>query len=128
MRVLLTEATFDESVPVRTDLEVAGFDVYPCHRRSGVCQAFTSSCPLDLVDIDVAVVVRSGGRAELTAREFGAVCAHRAGVPVLVTSADELPPPVVPVGLVATGTAAVPRPELVQAVQRTRQPVMKEAS
>jgi hypothetical protein len=128
MRVLLTEATFDESVPVRTDLEAAGFEVHPCHLRSGVCQGSTGFCPLDLVDIDVAVVVRSGGRPELTAREFGAVCAHRAGVPLLVTSADELPPPVVPVGLVGTGAGAVPRAELVETVQRTRQTVMKEAS
>jgi len=128
MRVMLTEATFDESAPVRADLEAAGFEVYPCHRRSGVCEAFTGSCPLDLVDIDVAVVVRSGGRPELTTREFGAVCAHRAGVPLLVTSADELPPPVVPDGLIGMATAGAPRGELVKAIQRTRQAISKHVT
>jgi hypothetical protein len=118
MRVLLTEATFEESVPIQAALGAAGFDVYPCHRRSGLCQAFSSSCPLDLVDVDVAVVVRSGGRSELTTREYGAVCAHRAGVPLLVTSADDLPAPAVPVGLAGPASAAVPRDELPEACRR----------
>ena len=128
MHVLLTEATFEESVPVQAELEAAGFEVYPCHDRSGVCQAFATACPLDLVDIDVAVVVRSGGRPELTAREYGAVCAHRAGVPLLVTAADELPVPTVPVGLTGLASTAVPRSGLADACRLITKPIAEEPS
>ncbi len=118
MRIMLTEATFEESVPVQAELEAAGFEVYPCHVRSGACQAFTGSCPLDLMDVDVAVVVRSGSRNELTTREYGAICSYRAGVPVVVTSADELPLPVVPAALTGVAAMAAPHGQLVDACRR----------
>ncbi|MFD5246120.1 hypothetical protein ACFWIW_16335 [Amycolatopsis sp. NPDC058340] len=101
MRVLLTEAVFGDSDAVAKALREAGCRVSACHVRSGICRAFSpgGTCPLDEADPpDLAVDVRSH-EAELTAREFGVVCALRARVPVVVTPAPGSGEPLIPQGI-----------------------------
>jgi len=100
MRVLVTEAMFDESRAVVTALRDLGCRVSPCHGRSGVCRALAPGgiCPLDEDDRpDLAVDVRAA-EPGLTAREFGVVCALRARVPVVMTTAGNTDAPIVPPG------------------------------
>jgi hypothetical protein len=101
MHVLVTEAAFGESAPVVDALRRASHQVSACHDGSGVCQALRSGrhCPLDSGEpVDLMVDVR-GQESELTAREFGVVCAIRDQVPVAVVGVDPLVPPTVPAGL-----------------------------
>lgn len=110
MRILLTEAGFDESREIAAALRELGCRVSPCHVRSGVCRALASggTCPLDEEDRpDLAVDVR-GTEAGLTAREFGVVCALRARVPVVMTTTGGAGAPVVPPGFEHRVTACPP--------------------
>ncbi|WP_037305850.1 hypothetical protein [Amycolatopsis orientalis] len=110
MRILLTEATFDESGAVATALRNLGCRVSPCHVRSGVCRALApgGTCPLDEADRpDLAVDVRAA-ESGLTSREFGVVCALRARVPVVMTAASGTGAPCVPPGFEHRVTACPP--------------------
>lgn len=101
MHVLVTEANFGDSARVLPRLRDLGCRVSTCHTATGLCRALEpgSRCPLDEPGgVDLLVDVRSVGE-ELTAREFGAVCAVRARVPAAVTDADAGRVPTVPVGL-----------------------------
>jgi hypothetical protein len=100
MHVLLTEAQSGGADAVATQLREIGCRVTGCHDRGGICRALAPAghCPLDGREpVDLVVDVRAP-MPELTAREFGAVCAIRAGVPVIVVSTDGSRP-VVPPGL-----------------------------
>ncbi|MGX7829594.1 hypothetical protein ACTG9Q_31340 [Actinokineospora sp. 24-640] len=105
--VLLTEARFGDAEPVAARLRETGAQVSTCHGDSGLCRALApgSSCPLDgRVDrVDLVVDVR-GTDEELTVREYGVVCALRAGRPVFVVEADPLVEPAAPAGLTARVT------------------------
>ncbi|HEY0639039.1 MAG TPA: hypothetical protein VGD67_15420 [Pseudonocardiaceae bacterium] len=87
MHMLITEAHFGAGEALANRLATAGVRVTRCHDEVGYCRALAPGgrCPLDAPtgDVDVVVDVRGPG-AELTAREYGAVCAVRAGRPVLV--------------------------------------------
>jgi len=101
MRVLVTEAAFGESMSVVEALRAAGHQVSTCHGQSGVCRALQPGrrCPLDAaVSADLVVDVR-GQEPELTAREFGVVCAVRERVPVAMIGVDPQVPPRVPDGV-----------------------------
>ncbi|EHR50958.1 hypothetical protein SacmaDRAFT_2717 [Saccharomonospora marina XMU15] len=101
MHVLVTEANFGDSARVLPRLRDLGCRVSTCHTATGLCRALEpgSRCPLDEPGgVDLLVDVRSVGE-ELTAREFGAVCAVRARVPTAVTDADTGRVPTVPIGL-----------------------------
>lgn len=80
-----------------------------CHADSGLCRALApgSRCPLDgrADPVDLVVDVR-GADDGLTVREYGVVCALRAGRPVFVVEADPLVGPVAPAGLAARVTVA----------------------
>lgn len=108
MHVLVTEAAFGESASVVEALRAAGHLVSTCHEQSGVCRALRPGrrCPLDGgVPVDLMVDVR-GQEPDVTAREFGVVCAVRDRLPVVVVGVDPAVPPRIPTGLKswATGT------------------------
>ena len=102
MHVLLTEATFGDAEFLVQPLQDAGCRVSRCHTRAGLCRALApgSMCPLDewAAPPLLAVDVRGQG-TDLTAREFGVVCAVRAHVPIALVSADAAVPVEVPAGL-----------------------------
>lgn len=101
MHVLVTEATFGESTAVVDALRAAGHPVSTCHGGSGICQALRPGrrCPLDTAaSADLVVDVR-GQEPDLTAREFGVVCALRDRVPVAIVGGDPEVPPRIPAGL-----------------------------
>ncbi|MFI5589487.1 hypothetical protein ACIA5G_30850 [Amycolatopsis sp. NPDC051758] len=100
MHVLLTEASFGDAEFLVQPLRDTGCLVSRCHSRAGLCRALAPGgrCPLDepFAQPDLVVDVRGQG-AELTAREFGVVCAIRDNVPVALVSPDpdvraEIPP------------------------------------
>ena len=100
MHVLLTESSFGDSDFLLQPLRDAGCLVRRCHSRAGLCRALAvgGRCPLDepFAQPDLVIDVRGQG-TELTAREFGVVCAVRAHVPVALVSPDpdvraEVPP------------------------------------
>ncbi|MET8846826.1 hypothetical protein [Amycolatopsis sp. NPDC004625] len=100
MHVLLTEASFGDADFLVQPLRDAGCLVSRCHDRTGLCRALAPGgrCPLDepFAQPDLVVDVR-GREPELTAREFGVVCAVRDHVPVALVSPDpdvraEIPP------------------------------------
>jgi hypothetical protein len=102
MHVLLTEAKFGDADPLYEPLRDTGSRVSRCHWRGGVCRALAPAltCPLDdAADPPTLVVdVRDGG-AEVTAREFGIVCALRAQVPVVLVPSVPGVPATAPAGL-----------------------------
>lgn len=101
MRVLVTEAAFGESASVAAALRAAGQDVTTCHGDTGVCLALQAGrrCPLDARGaVDLMLDVR-GQEPELTAREFGVVCALRDRLPVAVVGVNPAVRPSVPAGL-----------------------------
>jgi hypothetical protein len=102
MHVLMTEAHFGDGDRLAQRLRQLGVRVTQCHDRVGYCQVLRPGgrCPLDdLTDLVDAVVDVRGPGEELTAREYGAVCAVRAGRPVWVVGADPDAPAVVPAAL-----------------------------
>ena len=102
MHVLLTEASFGDAEFLVQPLRDTGCLVSRCHRRTGLCRALAPGgrCPLDesFAQPDLVVDVR-GQAAELTAREFGVVCAIRDDVPVALVSPDPDVPAEIPPGL-----------------------------
>lgn len=101
MRVLVTEAAFGQSASVVDALRAAGHMVCTCHGRSGVCRALEAGrqCPLDAAgSADLAIDVR-GQEPDVTAREYGVVCAVRGRVPVVVVGVDPGVRPRIPTGL-----------------------------
>ena len=102
MHVLLTEASFGDADFLVRHLREAGCLVSRCHDRAGVCRALAPGgrCPLDepFAQPDLVVDVR-GREPELTAREYGVVCAVRDRVPIALVSADPDVPAAVPPGL-----------------------------
>ncbi|RZQ65903.1 hypothetical protein [Amycolatopsis suaedae] len=89
MRVLVTEGRFGDADPLITRLRAGGCEVSVCHYRAGICQALAPGgrCPLDHPGgVALTVDVRGPG-ADLTAREFGVICALRERVPVAVVPA-----------------------------------------
>ncbi|KDN21536.1 hypothetical protein [Amycolatopsis rifamycinica] len=91
MHVLLTESSFGDADFLVQPLRDAGCLVSRCHTRAGLCRALAvgGRCPLDepFAQPDLLVDVRGQG-AELTAREYGVVCAVRDHVPVALVSPD----------------------------------------
>lgn len=88
MRVLITEALFGDSDDLAETLHGVGAHVSRCHERAGICRALAPGrrCPLDERDgVDLVVDVRAQ-LPELTAREYGAVCAVRARIPLVIVS------------------------------------------
>jgi hypothetical protein len=115
MHVLITEALFGDADELAETLHVAGCRVARCHDRSGICRALAPGrrCPLDDRDpVDLVVDVRAP-LSELSAREYGAVCAVRARIPLVIVSVTD-GEPTVPDGLVHRA-AAVTRAELLDA-------------
>jgi hypothetical protein len=100
MHVLVTEAHFGDGDRVVGLLRAIGVRVSCCHDRVGYCRALRPGdhCPLDREPVDFVVDVRGAG-AELTAREYGAVCAARARRPVWIVPADPSMPAQVPAAL-----------------------------
>ncbi|MEU4248102.1 hypothetical protein AB0F15_11870 [Amycolatopsis sp. NPDC026612] len=91
MHVLLTESSFGDADFLVQPLRDAGCLVSRCHRHAGLCRALAvgGRCPLDepFAQPDLLVDVRGQG-PELTAREYGVVCAIRDHVPVALVSPD----------------------------------------
>ncbi|MGW4065153.1 hypothetical protein ACWEGE_43175 [Amycolatopsis sp. NPDC004747] len=102
MHVLLTESSFGDSDFLLQPLRDAGCLVSRCHSRAGLCRALAvgGRCPLDepFAQPDLVVDVRGQG-GELTAREYGVVCAVRDRVPVALVSPDACVRAEVPPGL-----------------------------
>lgn len=74
-------------------LEAAGHQVLRCHHVDGPavpCAGLTSEgCPIEAHGpVDVAIAVHDRADAEATAREAGATCAVRVGIPLLVVGHD----------------------------------------
>jgi hypothetical protein len=115
MHVLLTEAMFGDADELAEQLRAIGCRVSRCHSRAGICRALASGgvCPLDHLDpVDLMVDVRSP-ILELTAREFGVVCALRVRMPVAIVPVGD-GVPTVPPGL-ERRTIAVTREQLLRA-------------
>ncbi|GAB3490082.1 hypothetical protein [Amycolatopsis cihanbeyliensis] len=101
MHVLVTEAAFGDGDELVARLRAEGCTVSTCHSSSGICRALApgAGCPLDgPKPVALMVDVRSAG-PELTAREFGVVCAVRAGLQVALVPAEPGLPMPVPPGL-----------------------------
>lgn len=101
MHVLLAEASCGDGDALADRLRGIGCQVSRCHQGSGICQSQVPAgrCPLDgRTPVDMLVDVR-GKAAELTAREFGVVCALRSGVQVVVVPAGKARTAAVPRGL-----------------------------
>ena len=101
MRVLVTESRFGDADGLVDRLRATGCQVSVCHSGSGVCQALAPGrcCPLDFPDaVALAVDVRST-EPELSAREFGVVCAIRSGIQVVAVPAEPGLPVTAPDGL-----------------------------
>jgi hypothetical protein len=89
MRTLLIESTPRGATAVAGTLEASGHDVVRCHHVDGPavpCAGLTTQgCPLEAGGpVDVAIAVHDPAEPEATAREAGATCAVRTGIPLLV--------------------------------------------
>lgn len=95
MRVLLVDGDHVEGDVVAGQLNERGHEVVRCFGPSDshLCRgvALHEECPVDSQSVDVAVLVRSEGRAPLL-REMGAVCAIRHRIPVVEAYAHGAPP------------------------------------
>lgn len=88
MRVLVMESDPYAADDAARELSAAGHDVVRCFERdlgNFPCNALYAGghCPLDDGEVDVAVVVRGHAWPSPMPRERGAVCAVRAGVPLV---------------------------------------------
>ena len=89
MDVLVIESNARSATEVARDLRDAGHRVHTCFEagmETFPCRALFSGghCPLDAPGVDVALLVRAHPWPSPTARERGAICALRAGVPLVV--------------------------------------------
>lgn len=102
MHVLLTEASFGDADFLVQPLRDTGCLVSRCHSRAGLCRALAPGgcCPLDepFAQPDLVVDVRGQG-PDLTAREYGVVCAIRDHVPIALVSPDPDVRAEIPAGL-----------------------------
>ena len=94
MRTLLIESTPNAAGSVAGTLDAAGHDVVRCHGEGAPtfpCSGLTAEgCPIEAHGpIDVAIAVHAGAGAEPTAREAGATCAARSGIPLVVLGAGD---------------------------------------
>lgn len=100
MHVLVTEQSPGQSDDLARRLRYLGCVVSTCHDSStDICNGVVpGGCPLEgRQPADMVVAVR--GERELTAREYGAVCGVRAGLPVALTGLGWQDKPPVPDGL-----------------------------
>lgn len=107
MHVLLTEAKFGDCDALAQPLRDNGCRVSRCHSREGICRALVPglSCPLDdRADPPVLAVDVRGSGDEITAREFGVVCALRKQVPVALVPPEPGLPVAAPAGLADLAT------------------------
>jgi hypothetical protein len=125
LEVLVVESERGASQAVIDDLETAGHRVHRCHdpgRPTFPCNGLdaTSSCPLDVAAIDVAVTVRGVPRSQPAVLEDGLTCAIKHHIPVVVSGRTALHP--------YEGYAAetVPVGEVVAAVERATKREMPE--
>lgn len=93
MRTLLIESTPRGSAAVAGTLEASGHQVLRCHQVDGPavpCAGLTDEgCPIEgHGPVDVAIAVHDPAEADATAREAGATCAVRTGIPLLVVGRD----------------------------------------
>jgi hypothetical protein len=93
MRTLLIESTPRGATAVASTLEASGHEVVRCHHVDGPavpCAGLTQDgCPIDgHGPVDVAIAVHDRSEPEATAREAGATCAVRTGIPLLVVGRD----------------------------------------
>ncbi|MEO6712376.1 MAG: hypothetical protein ABIM89_02975 [Mycobacteriales bacterium] len=88
--VLVTEATTADSASTLRALVAAGHNFVRCFPLADGGQrcsyVATGHCPVDDDQVDVALDVRGAVPGELAPREQGAVCALRAGIPVVVAT------------------------------------------
>lgn len=94
--VLLIESRPDAGASAAADLEAAGHHVLRCHEPGAPafpCAALVegSSCPVD-DGVDVALLVRPVIAPRPSAKEEGATCAIRAGLPIVEQGSDVLDP------------------------------------
>jgi hypothetical protein len=94
MRLLVIESDPHAADTTAATLQAAGHEVVRCFAPgvgSFPCQALTEGCPID-EGIDVALVLRARPWPKPTPCERGAVCAIRAGVPLVVAGNRALDP------------------------------------
>jgi hypothetical protein len=106
MRILVTEQSPGQGKDLAQRLRYLGCVVSTCHdANTDVCNGVVpGGCPLEgRWPADLVVDVRAD--QELTAREYGAVCGIRAGLPVVLTGLDWQDKPFVPDGLRHRATA-----------------------
>lgn len=106
MHVLVTEQNPGQATELARRLRYLGCTVSTCHdNTTDICNGVVpGGCPLEgRRPADLVITVR--GERELTAREYGAVCGVRAGLPVVLTGLDWQDKPPVPDGLRSRATA-----------------------
>ena len=106
MHILVTEQKPGQSKDLALRLRYLGCSVSTCHDdNTDMCNGVVpGGCPLEgRRPADMVVDVR--GEKEFTAREYGAVCGARAGLPVVLTGLDWQDKPPVPDGLRSRVTA-----------------------
>ncbi|MEP7054972.1 MAG: hypothetical protein ABI912_06960 [Actinomycetota bacterium] len=93
--VLVTDASPAESAVLMTELARVGHEIVRCFPLASVnapcAYIATGVCPVDDKAIDLAVDVRTMTAGALTPREQGAVCALRAGIPVIIATDSDNP-------------------------------------
>ena len=116
MHVLVTETRPGGATRLVARLRELGCRVSTCHDNGTVCVAVApgGGCPLDGRDPAGVVVDVRADDAELTAREYGAVCGVRARRQVVFVHEDPERQPAIPRGM-NPHMAAVRAPALVQA-------------
>ena len=106
MHVLVTEQNPGQGKDLARRLRSLGCTVSTCHSgNTDICDGVApGGCPLEGPrPADRVIDVR--GDKEFTAREYGAVCGARAGLPVVLTGPDWQDKPPVPDGLRSRVTA-----------------------
>jgi hypothetical protein len=106
MHVLVTEQNPGQSKDLAQRLRYLGCTVSTCHSdNTDICDGVVpGGCPLEgRRPADMVIDVR--GEQEFTAREYGAACGARAGLPVVLTGLDWQDKPPVPDGLRSRVTA-----------------------
>jgi hypothetical protein len=97
LNVLLVENDAKAGSTAAQELRDAGHRVLSCHEPDGAafpCRGVrdAAACPLRSHDVDVALLVRSGVRAQPSAREDGARCALMHRIPLVVAGDPVLDP------------------------------------
>jgi hypothetical protein len=117
---LVTESRAGCSARLVSELRELGCRVSTCHDAATVCMAVAlgGGCPLDGAEPASVVVDVRADDAELTAREYGAVCGVRARRQVVFVGVEDDRRPAVPRGM-NPHMAAVQMPALVQACADT---------